>query len=216
MGYKVSEHQWHNEQIAERVIKALRKNGFEAEYYGSSEAVVEAVDELISPGMSVGIGGSVTLQELNIPEKAAEKGAEVLNHNVPGLEPEVKLEIRRKQLTSDLFLCSTNGLTLDGHLVNIDGTGNRVAAMTFGPKQVVVIAGVNKIVKDEEAAFQRIRFEAAPKNNKRLNIPNPCASTGTCEDCAGKTRICNIYSVIRKRPSVTNIKILVVGEDLGF
>ncbi len=212
----MSVHQWHKEQLAERVIKALRKNGFEAEYYSSSEAVVEAIDELISAGMSVGIGGSATLQDLNIPEKAAGKGAEVLNHNVPGLEPEVKLEIRRKQLTCDLFLCSTNGLTLDGHLVNIDGTGNRVAAMTFGPKQVVVVAGINKIVENVEAALQRIRFEAAPKNNKRLNISNPCATTGTCEDCKGKTRICNIYSVIKKRPSATNIKVLVVGEELGF
>lgn len=126
------------------------------------------------------------------------------------------MEIRRKQLTCDVFLTGTNAVTIDGRLVNTDGVGNRVAAMIFGPKKVIIAVGINKIVKDIAEAEKRIKLYAAPMNNKRLNLPNPCIRTGECMDCQGPTRICNVTTILNKRPMLTDIHIFVVGEDLGF
>ncbi|MGI6226928.1 MAG: lactate utilization protein [Peptococcales bacterium] len=207
---------WHAEKLGEKVVAALKKNGFQASYYPTKDAARDYVLEFIKEDMEVGIGGSITLNELELPEKASEKGAIVLNHNIPNLMPEEKLDLRRKQLLCDIFLCSTNGITLDGYLVNIDGTGNRVAAMTFGPKKVIIIAGVNKISQDVDSALKRIETVTAPQNNKRLNIPNPCTASGVCADCKGSTRICNIYSIIKRRPSLTDVEVVIVGENLGF
>jgi len=212
----MSVNQWHNETLGQKVVEALRKNNFDAVYFDNKEDAVEHVLKFISPGMKVGMGGSMTLKELDILSKIEAKGAQILNHNLPGLTEEEKLKIRRQQLVSDVFLTSTNALTLDGYLVNVDGTGNRVSAMTFGPKKVLVLTGVNKIVKDTHAALQRIQLIASPKNNKRLGYPNPCVKTGTCMDCQGKTRICNIYSILKRKPSKTDITVVVIGENLGY
>lgn len=113
-------------------------------------------------------------------------------------------------------MTSTNAIIADGRLVNTDGTGNRVAAMIFGPKKVIVIAGTNKIVENLEEAEARIRMTAAPLNNKRLNRSNPCVTTGHCMDCQGPTRLCNVTTVLYKRPPVPDIHVLVVGEELGY
>ena len=126
------------------------------------------------------------------------------------------MALRRAELTCDVFICGTNALTLDGKLVNVDGVGNRVAAMTFGPKQVIIVAGVNKIVRNVDEAERRIELLAAPLNNKRLNRPNPCTVAGICVDCQGPTRICNVTTILRKRPPATPMQILIVGEELGF
>ena len=111
---------------------------------------------------------------------------------------------------------SSNAITLDGMLVNIDGMGNRVSAMTFGPKKVIVEASVDKICKDEKAAFERLENIASPMNNKRLNTLNPCTKTGTCMNCQSKGRICRVYSVLRRKPIVTDITVVVVGESRGY
>lgn len=206
----------HAETLGKKVITALQKNGFQATYFANKEAAAQYVLEFIDEGMKVGIGGSITLNELELPEKAGAKGAIVLNHNLPNLTPEEKLDLRRQQLVCDVFLCSANGITIDGYLVNIDGAGNRVAAMTFGPQKVIIIAGVNKISKDIDTAFKRIETVAAPQNNKRLNLANPCTATGVCMDCKGSTRICNIFSVIKRKPSATDVEVILVGESLGF
>lgn len=212
----MSIHEWHNETVGKRVVEALKKNNFDAVYCACREEAVQRVLEFISPGAKVGVGGSMTVQELGLLEKIAEKGATILNHNQPGLTPEQKLEIRRQQLVSDVFLTSTNALTMDGYLVNVDGSGNRVAAMTFGPKKIVIVAGINKIVPDINAAFNRIKTLASPKNNKRLNLPNPCTTTGVCMDCESKSRICNVYTVMKKKPLSSDITVIVVGDTLGY
>ncbi|WRO22918.1 lactate utilization protein [Metallumcola ferriviriculae] len=212
----MSVQKWHNEQLAEITVGALKKNGFDAEYFTNSKDAVDSVLSLITSGMTIGFGGSATVKGLNVAEKAAELGAVILDHNVPELSAEEKLEVRRKQLTSDIFLCSSNALTLDGYLVNVDGTGNRVAAMSFGPKKVIVLAGVNKICKDTEAGFARIELSAAPKNTNRLNLKTPCATTGVCADCNSEKRICRIYSVLKKKPSAADFKVIIVGETLGY
>jgi len=207
---------WHAETVGQKVVNALEKNGFKAVFFKDKEEAAQYVLGFIDDKTKVGIGGSITLNELELPQRAGEKGALVLNHNLSHLTPEEKLEIRRQQLLCDVFLCSANGITLDGYLVNIDGTGNRVGAMTFGPKKVIIIAGINKISKDVDTALKRIETVTAPQNNKRLNLPNPCTATGVCMDCKGTTRICNIYSVIKRKPTVTDVEVVIVGEPLGF
>ena len=153
---------------------------------------------------------------LSLQEKAREKGGVILNHSDPSLSPEEKMAVRRQQLVCDVFLSGTNALTLDGWLLNVDGTGNRVAAMTFGPKKVIIVTGTNKIVEDLDSALERIRLKASPMNNKRLGLPNPCATTGVCMECEGDTRICNIYTVLRRKPSATDITVVIIGEELGY
>lgn len=208
--------QWHQDIQATRTVEALTKNNFAASYIPAREAAIEQILALIPAGATVGIGGSWTLMELGIPALLEERGHKVLNHNAPGITPENALSIRRAQLTCDVFLTGANAITLDGKIVNVDGAGNRVAAMIFGPKQVIIVAGINKIVADVAAAEQRIATFAAPVNNKRLERPNPCIKTGTCMDCQGPTRICNVTTILRKRPPLTPTQVLLIGDKLGF
>jgi L-lactate utilization protein LutB len=209
-------HAWHNEALAFTVVAALRHNGFKAEYCKDREELHRHVEGFLAPGISVGFGGSMTVRELGIQDLVRDKGCALLDHNAPGLEAEARMDILRRQLTSDLFISGTNAITLEGELINVDGNGNRVAALSFGPKKTLVIAGVNKIVHDLDEAFARIELVASPKNNKRLNKPNPCTKTGYCMDCDGETRICRIYSVLRRRPSASDFTVLLVGEALGY
>ena len=207
---------WHNEALGKKVTEALKKNGFEAEYCPSSAEAAEKILALIPESASVGFGGSWTVKALKIQEKLAGRGNTILDHGAPGLSNEERMETRKKQLTCDVFLSGTNAVTLDGKLVNIDGNGNRVAAMIFGPGKVIVVLGTNKIVKDLDAAEERIQMVAAPVNNKRIGLPNPCTQTGLCMNCQTETRICNVTTIISKRPRSTPFHVFVVGEELGF
>ncbi len=208
--------QWHNDTFGEKVVKALEKNNFQAYYAANRTEAVEKVLTLIPANATIGVGGSWTLKELGIPEQLEKKGHTVYDHNKPGLALEESIALRRKELLCDVFLSGTNAITLDGQLVNTDGTGNRVAAMSFGPQKVIVVVGVNKIVSDLDAAMERIEMYAAPINNKRLGRPNPCTVTGMCMDCQGSTRICNITTILHKKPPMIDFQVIVVGEELGF
>lgn len=206
----------HNNMLGEKAAAALQKNHFTAAYYPDRAAAVEAILAAIPPGATIGVGGSITTSQLGLLDLLAQRGHTIYNHNKPGLTAEEAMELRRKEIVSDVFLTSTNALTLDGKLVNVDGSGNRVAAMIFGPRKVMVIAGINKIVKDVDAAMERIKLFAAPTNNMRLNRPNPCVKAGECMDCQLPTRICNVYSIMAKRPSGTDIAVYIIGENLGY
>jgi hypothetical protein len=207
---------WHNQTIGARVVEALQKNNFSATYVNTKQEALDKLAALIPGDATVGIGGSWTIKEVGIDTLLEERGNTVFNHNKPGLSPEESLALRRKEMTCDIFLTGTNALTLKGELVNVDGAGNRVAAMIFGPKKVIVITGINKIVTDTTAAMERIELYAAPINNKRLNRPNPCTVTGECMDCQGPTRICNVTTVMHKKPAATDVEVLIIGEELGF
>lgn len=207
---------WHKEVMGRKAAEALTKNNFKAIYVETKEEAAQKALELMEDSKSIGLGTSMTLKELGIAEEIRKTGKEVFDHTDPSLSPEEKLEMRRQQQVCDCFLSSTNAVTLDGKLVNVDGTGNRVSAMIFGPKKVVIIAGFNKIVKDVDAAMDRIEQYAAPLNNKRFNFPNPCTKSGSCMDCAGGTRICNVTAILRKKPLATDINIIIVGEELGY
>lgn len=208
--------EWHNDIIGSKVVEALKKNNFTAAYFKNREEAVKHILENISAEDTVGIGGSWTTQEIGLWDKLDERGNTVFNHNKPGLTPEESLELRRKQLTCDVFLTSTNAITLDGKIVNVDGAGNRVAAMIFGPKKAIVVVGINKVAKDTAEAEQRIKMYAAPINNKRLNRPNPCTVTGECMDCQGPGRICNVTTIMHKKPFAIDFHVVVIGEPLGF
>lgn len=207
---------WHNSTRGQRAVKELQKNNFQAVYCENREEALAYILANIPEQARIGVGGSSTIREIGLLATLQEKGFVLYDHNAPGLTPEEKTQQRYQQLTSDLFLCSANAITLKGELVNRDGFGNRVAAMMFGPKKVIVVAGVNKVVKDLEEAEQRIKMLAAPLNTKRHELPNPCLQTGQCADCHSASRICNITTIIHKCPALTEIHVVLIGEDLGF
>lgn len=207
---------WREDVIGHRAAKALNGNGFTAVYCsGRAEALAYVLDR-IAPGATVGVGGSRTLADLGLSSALAARGNTVLDHNAPGLTLEEKDVLRRGQLTCDVFLTGANAVTLTGELVNRDGIGNRVAAMIFGPGKVLVVAGVNKIVRDVHEADRRIRTHAAPMNNKRLATKNPCVALGECVDCKTESRICNVTTILHRRPMLTDMHVVLVGEVLGF
>jgi hypothetical protein len=139
----------------------------------------------------------------------------IYDHNSTS-DPAEKDEICRQEMVSDVFLTGSNAITRDGKLYNVDGKGNRVAAMIFGPKQVIVVAGINKVVADLAAAEERVKQIAAPINCLRIGAPNPCVKTGYCMDCDSQRRICNAAVTLHKQPSASKITVLLIGEMLGF
>jgi hypothetical protein len=206
----------HHAALSERAVRALSRNGFDAVQLETATQAAERVLAFARPGGTIGFGGSMTLASLGLKERLAGLGAVLLDHNAPGLSPAERREIQRRQLTCDLFLSSSNAVTLDGELVNVDGAGNRVAALSFGPAKTVVVVGANKIVRDEAAAWERLETHAGPMNARRLARQTPCVKAGTCQACDAEGRICRIYHVLRRRPSAADFTVLVVGESLGF
>lgn len=188
----------HNETVGSKVVENLKKNDFSAIYFKTGEEASEFIMGNINKGDKVGFGGSMTVVKLGIQEKVASIGGIVLDHGDPTLSPDDKMA------------------TMEGELVNIDGVGNRIAAMTFGPKKVIIVAGVNKICKNEDSAFERLEQFASPMNNMRLKMPNPCTKTGICMDCKAPSRICRVYSVIKRRPARTDMTVVVIGEEFGY
>ena len=207
---------WSATTRAESTCAALVKHGFDAVFVRTKEEAAELVMKFIKPGMKIGFGGSMTIKALGIQEKALATGALVLDHNRPGIGAEEKLEVLRAQLTCDVFVSSSNAVTLKGEIMNIDGNGNRVAALTFGPRKNLVVMGANKIVADEKEAWDRIKAWAAPMNNKRLAKENPCVKAGQCMDCQNPGRICRVYQVLRRKPSLSDFTVVIVGENLGY
>jgi L-lactate utilization protein LutB len=212
------EKKWFIEGRAQRVIEALRNNGFDAIYSQTKEEACDKIMKLIPKGSLVGIGGSVTIREIGIVDALVKRGNKLAEDWLKKYSMEEKLSIRRQQLTADVFLTSSSAVTEDGELINIDGTGNRVAAMIFGPKKVIVVAGINKIVKDSYEGIERIRNIAAPMNVKRMGGKTPCLLTGNCDldECKPPNRNCHIITIIEKRPMKTDMTIVLVGKELGF
>jgi hypothetical protein len=209
---------WHQETIGKKVVDALVKNDFDSIYVSTKEEAADIIMKHVNSESTVGFGGSMTIKDMGIQDKVRAIGGKVLDHGEAKNQDEM-ITIAKKEMLSDLYLCSSNAITLDGALVNVDAMGNRVAAMTFGPKKVIVVVSVDKVCKDEPAAFERLKTMAAPMNNKRLERPgisNPCMKTGVCVDCKSPTRLCRVYSVMRRRPSATDVTVIVVGERCGF
>jgi len=208
--------QFYREKQVERTIHALKKNNFEAFFVSNSKAAFEEVMKRIPDGTTVGVGGSVTLAQIGLLEALGNRKIHFIWPHQQARNNEERMELNRKALLANVFLSSTNAVTEDGKLFNVDATGNRVGAMFIGPGKVIVICGVNKIVKDVEAAEKRVKEWAAPQNAKRLNRKTPCTETGVCADCSSPDRICNIYVTLAKKPSRTDVLIILVGENLGI
>ncbi len=207
---------WWIEERAKRAIEKLVAHDFKALYVKTKEDAVQEVWKHITPKQKIGVGGSLTVRGLGILERLEAQGYTLYDHWKPGLTKENILELRKSQMTSDLFLSSSNAITLNGELVNIDGIGNRVNSTNFGPEKVILIAGYNKIVEDVQEGIRRIKDVAAPLNARRLNMDVPCAKVGKCVDCNSPNRICRVIVIHERKPSLTDIFIIIVGEELGF
>lgn len=202
-----------NESV-KRAIESLEKNGFKTAYFDDSPSAVDYLLKSINSEATVGIGGSVTVSSLRIPEKLIEMGNTVYFHWLEST-PEGMDKARKNEGRSDIFLSSTNALTEEGQLVNIDGTGNRVASMIFGPKKVFIICGINKITKNLDSALKRIK-DNAYKNARRLKLDTPCAHTEKCADCRSPQRMCNITTIIERKPMNTNFEVILIEQELGY
>ena len=199
-----------------KVVEALQKRHFEAYYISDSKDVAAKVLELIPSDHSVSWGGTMTVDALGIKKLLADKGYTIIDR-ATAKSPEEGEELMHKALNCDTFLMSSNAITETGELYNIDGKGNRVAALIYGPKNVLIIAGMNKVVKDMEAAYSRVRNYAAPVNNQRFpNSKAPCSITGECANCLSPDSICCQFVETRLCKPAGRIKIILVGEDLGI
>lgn len=204
-----------NQLMGESLVKRFEKRGFAAYYCATKEEAVAKALELIPEEDIVSWGGSVTLKEVGLLD-AIKKRNPVIDRDLAET-PEEKTELMRNALLCDTFLMSSNAISKDGQLVNIDGNGNRVAALVFGPKQVLVIAGVNKVVGSLDAAMDRARNVAAPINAARFaGLPTPCAKLGMCAECVSPSSICSQILITRTCRVPNRIKIIIVGEHLGF
>lgn len=210
----------HWQKRLEGVGKALEKNNFEVFIVKTAADAGELVLKKLLPTINpkvVSWGGSMTIGATGIIESIKKNPAfEIINPYEPGLKPEEAYEKRRQGLLADLFLAGSNALTEDGRLVNLDATGNRVSAINFGPKNVILAIGRNKIAADLDAAMRRVRDIAAPVNAIRLGRKTPCAVIGKCEDCAGPDRLCNYWAITEKSNPKKRIKIILINQDLGF
>ena len=205
-----------DKNLLNQTIENLRKNGFDARLCRNQDEAKTLIAEYIIPYGSVGMGGSMTLRQLELAELARNHRAKVYDHWDMKLNAEEKMDIMRKSLLSDLYLTSANAISANGKIFNIDGNGNRLAAMMFGPKKVIIVAGYNKITADENAAMERIKNYVCGKNASRLQRKTPCAETGKCMDCQSKDRICAITSIMEKKPGLTDITVIIIEEELGY
>jgi L-lactate utilization protein LutB len=207
---------WLLEQNGKKAVEALKKNAFNALYVDSIEAVRKEILNRIPKGARVGVGGSMTIRQTGVLDILEKQGNVVYDHWKQGLSDEDVLKIRKAHLTCDVLLTGANALTLDGMIVSTDGIGNRVGAMIFGPDRVIVVTGTNKIVNDLQSALRRIKEVATPQVVKDMGLEVPCAVTGFCVDCNSPMRACRATVILERKPFLSDIHVLVVGEDLGF
>ena len=208
-------------------MEALRKNNMQAYYVENSAKAKELVQSLMEKGSTVTHGGSMTLKQTGINELLKSGDYNYLDRSAEGLTREQVEEIYRKSFFADTYLTSANAVTEKGELYNVDGNSIRVAAILYGPKSVIVVVGVNKIVPDIRAAVERVKKVAAPKNTVRLSCKTPCAATGecislkqpdsvACDGCKSEGRVCCNYVVSAQQRKKDRIKVIIVGEELGY
>ncbi len=208
----------------EKILEALRKNNMEAYFVEKKEDIPEIVKSLLKKGDTISCGGSVTVAECGVFDLMRNGDYNFLDRSAAGLSREDIEEIYRKTFSADAFITSANAVTEKGELINVDGNGNRVAAITFGPQSVICIVGKNKLVSDVAEGFRRVKTVAAPKNAQRLGLDTPCATLGHClypdepitKGCASECRICAHYTVCGMQRKKNRIKVILCAEDLGY
>lgn len=204
-----------NRMLGEQVIKGLNSRNMEGYYAESKEEALKIALGLIPEGSSVGWGGSMSIQEIGLQQAVCEGNYTVYNRDI-WKDSREKKEKELAIMDADYLLCSSNAITEDGVLVNVDGMCNRVAAIAWGPRNVIMIVGMNKVVKTVEDAVSRTRNEAAPVNAQRFNLDTPCCKTGACFDCKSPDSICCQFLVTRFSRVKGRIKVILVNDELGF
>ncbi len=204
-----------NRLLGEQIIKNLASRNMEGFYAETKEEALKKALELIPEGASVAWGGSMSIQEIGLKDVVCKGNYKVYNRE-NAKTPEEKRKIELASYDSDYFLTSANAVSEDGVLVNIDGNANRVSAIAYGPRNVLMIVGMNKVVKDMDAAVSRARGEAAPVNAQRFGLNTPCSKTGMCFDCKQPDTICCQFLITRYSKHKGRIKIILVNEELGF
>ena len=211
----------------EKTLQNLKRNKMAAYYVDTKEEACELVKSLINKGDVISSGGSVTLKQTGVYDIITSSDYNYLDRSAPGITREEVEEVYRKTFCADAFFTSSNAVTENGELYNVDGNSNRVAAILYGPKSVVVVCGINKLVKNIDEAIYRVKTKAAPPNTVRLGIETPCAKTGECislkkdnpemcEGCYGDGRICCNYVVCAQQRHVNRIKVIIIGEEYGY
>lgn len=197
----------------EQLISALEERGYAVKLAATRQQARELLLEELRDAETVGIGGSMTIRQLDLAEQLQKDGKTVFWHWLPE-KPGV--DARKEALFSDVYLASANAVTEDGKLLFIDGSGNRVAAVCFGPKRVILVIGRNKLAADEQSAERRIRDVACPPNARRLGLQTPCAVTGACASCASPQRFCNAFLKLERCPGSHPVLIVLTDEELGY
>ena len=215
------------ENIIKKTVDNLRRNNMVPYVVEKGSDVLPLLKTLLPEGVTVGVGGSETLTKLGVISFLREGNYKFFDRYAKGLTRPETVEVMRQSLLADVFLTSSNAVTEKGELYNVDGNGNRVAALCFGPKEVLVIVGANKIVKDIKAAEERVKKIAAPKNCQRLALPSPCSKTGECvslslenrelcDGCATESRICSSYVISGYQRNKDRIKVIICKESMGY
>lgn len=203
------------ENLADGLIEKFNQRGFESYYVDNREEALDMAKRLLPPGSTVSWGGSKTLGQIGILDYLRESDYQLYDRD-HAKDAAEKKEMAAKAFTADYYLMSSNAITLDGELVNIDGNGNRVACLIYGPENVIIVAGMNKLAPDVDTAIRRVRDVAAPPNTVRLGMKTPCAVQGRCMDCLSPDCICCQIVVTRKSRIPNRIKVILVGEELGY
>jgi len=206
------------EQISliEQTKAALKKNGFLVEHFPNSNEAVTWILEQVEAGQTVAFGGSMTLRQLDLHQKLVDKGLTLLDHWRLGITPEEQKKSMLKAFSADAYFSSSNAITGEGWLLNVDGRGNRIAALCYGPEKVFIVAGINKICPNITAAHKRLQNQAAPPNAKRLGYTTPCTEDGVCHNCPLPGRICRGYLTQRHPMRGCQMTIVLIDEELGF
>lgn len=203
------------ENLADTLIEKFNTRGIEGYYVDNKEEALSMVKRFLTPGCSISWGGSETMKEIGLLEYLKDSDYELIDRST-AKTPEEQREIYAKTVMSDFYFMSSNAITMDGELVNIDGNGNRVACLIHGPKNVVILAGMNKITTTVETALDRVRNFASPPNAIRLGLKTPCAEYGRCGNCIREDCICCQVVVTRRSRHLNRIKVILIGEELGY
>jgi hypothetical protein len=200
----------------EACVNNLKKHRFDAHIVDTIEEARSLLLKMFTGSERFGFGGSDTTRFLGLHDILKAEGKIVIDHLEEELSFEEQLNRRKQQVGCDCFICSANAISMTGEIVNVDGIGNRTNAMSFGPGKVVIVAGMNKVTRDLDSAIKRVHEVAAPMRAKSLNMDTPCSKTGICVDCNAESRICNITTILHRKPFLTDISVVLINQSLGY
>ena len=207
---------WVNEEKLARTIKALEKNNINGFLVKDDKELIKKIETLVKEGAKVTCGGSMSLFETGVIEHLKSGRYNYLDRYKEGLSKEEVTTIYKEAFTCDAYFTSSNAITEDGEIYNVDGNGNRVAAMLYGPDKVTIVCGINKIVKNVPEAIERNKQISGPANTKRLNKKTPCAKVGYCMNCSSEERICNEYTLIKRQNIKDRINVIFLNKEIGY